>query len=101
MSCYEEQFDRNTYEEKRLETNSVGCQWEATVRFCWGFLFHRRRKTKNLIDNEIYVTAETLFASFKTFCDSAILARTVISKHFAIQARNSLRFWQGEEIDKR
>ena len=38
------------------------------------FLFHRRRKTANLNDNEIHVTAETIF----------------ISKHFAI-----LRFWQG------
>ena len=62
-----------------------------------GFLFHRRRrKTTNLIDNEIHVTTETIFISkhfailrfcdsgkdcnFQAFCDpgkkhSAILAR--------------------------
>ena len=44
------------------------------------FLFHRRRKTANLINNEIHVLAETIFIR-QTFYDSAILARTVISKH--------------------
>ena len=53
-------------------------------KVCPGFLFHRRRKTTNLMDNEIHVTAET-------FCDSVILARTVISKHSAILARRGYK----------
>ena len=31
-------------------------------KVCPGFLFHRRRKTTNLIDNEIHVTAETILS---------------------------------------
>ena len=38
---------------------------------CPGLLFHRRRKTTNLIDNEIHLTAQTFFISKH----SAILAR--------------------------
>ena len=41
------------------------------------FLFHRRCQMANLIDNEIHVTAETIFISKY----SVTLARTVISKH--------------------
>ena len=40
-------------------------------KVCPGFLFHRRCKTTNLIDNEIRLTAETIFISKH----SAILAR--------------------------
>ena len=61
------------------------------------FSIVRRRKTTNLIFNEIHVTTETIFISKH----SAILTRTVISKHSAILARNILQFWQGEEIDGR
>ena len=32
-------------------------------KICPGFLFHCPRKTANLIDNEIHVTAETIFIS--------------------------------------
>ena len=63
---------------------------------CLGFLFHRRRKTTNLIDNEIHVTAETIFISKH----SIILARTVIFKHSVILPMNILRFWQGEGINR-
>ena len=38
---------------------------------CPGLLFHRRRKTTNLIDNEIHLAAQTFFISKH----SAILAR--------------------------
>ena len=62
--------------------------WQAMVKFCPGFLFHRRRKTTNLIENEIHVKAETIFISKH----SAILASAVISKYSAILARNILRF---------
>ena len=72
--------------------NSVGCLLQATLRFARGFFYHRRRKTTNLIHNEIHVTG----FYFKTFCDSVILARTVIPKHSVIVARNILRFWQRE-----
>ena len=66
------------------------------------FLFHRRRKTANLIDNEkIHVTVETSFISKH----SVILAKTVISKHNFCDCGKEysaiLRFWHGEEINRR
>ena len=69
------------------------------VKFCLGFLFHPRRKTTYLIENdEIHVTPETIFIY------SAILARTAISKHSAILKGTFyriLRFWQREEINRK
>jgi len=34
-------------------------------KVCQGFLFHCRRKTTNLIDNEMYITAGTIFIGLR------------------------------------
>ena len=71
--------------------------WQATVRFQLDFV-----DTKL----QIWLTAEAiLFPNILRSCDSAILARTVISKHnFCDSGKEHsaiLRFWQGEEINRR
>ena len=61
-------------------------------KFSGEFLFHRRRKTANLIDSWNYFYFQTICdqsrkdCNFHNFCDSG-------KDHFA-----NLRFWQGEEI---
>ena len=47
------------------------------------FLLHRRRKTENEIDNEIHVTAETIFISKHSY-SSAILAKGAINRRYGI-----------------
>ena len=47
------------------------------------FLLHRRRKTENEIDNEIHLTAETIFISKHSY-GSAILARGAINRRYGI-----------------
>ena len=61
------------------------------------FLFHRPRKTANLIDNEIHVTAKNYFY-FQTFCDSG---KDCNFQAFCDSAKNILLFWKGEEINRR
>ena len=73
---------------------SIGCLWQATVRFRVNFFFIINAK------RQIWLTAETNFISKH----SAIsLARTVISKHNFCDSGEEhftiLRFWQVEEIN--
>ena len=66
------------------------------------FLFHRRRKTTNLIDNEIHLTAATIFISKHSailrFWQERLFPSILryCQEHFAI-----LRFWQGAQINRR